>query len=128
MPQFFDWITKVLTRGESVQEAPPSLTPIERPAIERLLRENYQEHALDVAGPPIPFDPVVAIDAAELLAGACWSLVDGNDEPVQLKMKNRTISPSTHLSADLAFRFLPAVYRRAKLHDSAGSLTVKLEQ
>lgn len=96
MPPFADWLTRVLSDGESVQEAPPALTPEERPAALAVLRTAFEDHALDVAGPPVPFEPQTGLGAA-------------------------------HLSADVALRFLPAVYRRARLRTSAEPLVAAVE-
>jgi hypothetical protein len=78
-----------------------------------LLRVAFDRHALDVAGPAVPFDPAAAVEAAVVLASACWSLV--SEEPVRLKLRCEPSSPSAHLSGDVTLRLLPAVYRRAKL-------------
>ena len=113
MPTFLDWLTRVLTRGESVQDVPPVLPPRERPAVEQLLRDTFAEHLLDVPVPPIPFDSMAAIGSAEVLAQACWCLVGGEGESVSLTIDSESSSPSAHLSIDVALRFLPAVHRRA---------------
>jgi hypothetical protein len=128
MPQFLDWITRVFSSGESVQDGPPSLLPGERSAVEHYLRNVFKECALDVAASPISFDPVAAIGAAELLAEACWLLVAEEDEPKPLGIESSPSSPSTDLSTDIALRFLPAVYRRAKLHQPEGTLTIELDR
>ena len=128
MAQFLEWLTKVMTRGESVQDNPPSLTLRERPAVERFLSEFYQEHALDIAGPPIPLDMAAATEAVELLAQSCWLLVSGEHESARLGMKCQPSSPSTHLSVDLSLRFLPAVYRRSKMQQPEGKLTLELDR
>ena len=99
-----------------MQEAPPTLAPEERAGVLAALRTAFDEHALDVAGPPVAFDPETAITAATVLARACWLLVGAAaKEPAALKCRAEPKSPSAHLSADLTLRFLPAVYRRAKL-------------
>lgn len=116
MPPFADWLTRVLTRGESVQEAPPTLAPEERAGALAVLRAAFDGHALDVAGPPVAFDPDTALAAATALARACWLLVGAaENEPASLSFRAEPNAPSAHLSADLTLRLLPAVYRRAKL-------------
>ena len=95
MPPFADWLTRVLTRGESVQEAPPTLTPEERPSALDVLRTAFDEHALDVAGPPIAFGPEAALAAAAVLARACWLLVGADEtEPADLRFRAEPVSPS----------------------------------
>jgi hypothetical protein len=127
MAQFLEWISNLMSRGESVQDDPPTLTAHERPAVERILGEFYEEHALDIAGPPIPFDLPAATEAAELLAHSCWLLVSG-DEAARLGLKCQPSSPSIHLSVDLGLRFLPAVYRRSKSQNPDGKLTLELDR
>jgi hypothetical protein len=129
MPPFADWLTRVLALGESVQEAPPTLTPPERPGVLAVLRTAFDESALDVAGPPIAFEPDVALAAAVLLARACWLLVGADEkEPPTLTLRAEPVSPSAHLSADVALRFLPAVYRRAKARSTAEPLAAAVEK
>jgi len=128
MPQFLDWITRVLTCGESVQDGPPCLQSGERQAVEKCLSNLFKERVLDIAAPPISFDPNTAVGSAELLARACWLLVAGEGEPRRLGFEGRPPSPSTHLAADITLRFLPAVYRRAKLQQPEGALTIELDR
>lgn len=127
MPPFADWLTRVLADGESVQEAPPNPTPEDRPAAVEVLRAAFDDHALDVAGPPIPFEPGTALAAAAALARACWLLVGADEKtPAELTVRAEPVSPSAHLSADVTLRFLPAVHRRAKLR-AAGPLAAAVE-
>jgi hypothetical protein len=103
------WLKRVLEYGESVQDAPPAWEGGEARTI---LESAFREHLLDVAGPPVPFDPAVAEWAAQLLADACWRLV--SEEPTPAFRPREPDSPAAHLSADVTLRLLPAVYRRAK--------------
>ncbi len=129
MPPFRDWLERVLSDGESVQDVPPALAPAERLAVEELLRAAFERHALDVAGPPIPFDAGTAVRAAELLARACWMLVaDDEGEDTRLDSDARPSSPSAHLSADVVLRFLPSVYRRSRARHPAEGLTAELDR
>lgn len=115
--------------GESVQDAPPRLTSAERPAVESRLRAAFELHALDVAGSPVAFDPEAAVGAAVALARACWLLVSADeDERPAVALDIRERSPAIHLSADVTLRFLPAVYRRARLRDAGGALTTALDR
>jgi hypothetical protein len=128
MPPFADWLTRVLVHGESVQEAPPNPTPEERPAALDVLRAAFEDHALDVAGPPIAFDPATALAAAEALARACWLLVAAEEgTPAELGFRAEPVSPSAHLSADVTLRLLAAVYRRAMLRAAAEPLAAAVE-
>jgi MoxR-vWA-beta-propeller ternary system domain bpX4 len=129
MNEFHDWLDCVLTVGESVQDTSPRLSASERPAVEIRLRAAFELHALDVAGPPVAFDPEAAVGAAVALARACWLLVSADDDErpaVALDIRER--SASAHLSADVTLRFLPAVYRRARLRDAGGALTTALDR
>jgi hypothetical protein len=129
MPPFPDWLTRVLAHGESVQEEPPALTVVERPAILEVLRTAFEDHILDVAGPPVPFAPDAALGAAVVLARACWLLVGAEPgEPAALSVGAKPASPAAHLSADVCLRLLPAAYRRARLRDHTGGLAVELER
>lgn len=104
-------MNRVLETGESVLAEPPRLTAAERPAVERLLESAFRTASLDVAGPPVSYLPEVATSAAVVLAEGCWAVSGG--EPPRAKL-GEPDSASAHLSADVALRFLPAVYSRAK--------------
>lgn len=122
MVSFADWLDTVLTAGESVQDGPPDPRR-ERPAVFSRLRVAFDRHALDVAGPRLPFEPVTAFAAAELLAVACWRQASGDDAIPLPSLE--PAGPATHLSADLTLRLLPGVYRRAVASD--GPVAVELE-
>src|SRR4051794_23317615 len=123
MTPFRDWLARVLAEGASVQDSPPALTAGERPAVLTDLRAAFDRHALDVAGPPVPFDPAAALGAAVVLARACWRLVgDEPDEQDVLEVGCEPASPAAQLSADVTLRFLPAVFRRAKHRAPGGPL------
>ena len=126
MRPFYDWLDRVLTAGESVQDAPPQLAPAERPAVEAQLRSAFDTHALDVAGPPVAFDADIALRAATALARACWLLVGAEeDEPVAISL-DAVESPAANLSADVVLRFMPAVYRRAQVRAPDDALATEL--
>src|SRR5262245_57654029 len=78
----------------------------------------FASYRLDVAGPPIAFDPEVALSAANVVQMACWYLVNRNEPDEQLmqelRMPELTGSASAHLSADMLFRHLVHVHRRAR--------------
>ncbi|MCE9560701.1 MAG: hypothetical protein K8U57_01475 [Planctomycetes bacterium] len=125
MPTFQDWLKRLLTHGESVQDTPPS--PITGSAAEEsLLRAAFITHSLDIAGPALTFDAAAACGAAKVLAQACWFLVGGTDERVTLSLTSEQ-SPAAHLSADVTLRFLRAVYRRARFREPDGELTRQLD-
>lgn len=69
-----------------------------------------------LAGNPPPFDPARALAAAETMFRACQCLVYRELDPQELLSaalipEPAPRSPSDHYSADLAFRFLPDVWR-----------------
>jgi hypothetical protein len=123
---FLEWLDLVLARGESVQDAPPALAVADRAGAEATLRAAFDLHALDVAGPFVPFDPATALGAALVLARACWGLVGEGVAPA-LSL-DAAPSPAAHLSADVTLRLLPAVHRRARLREPDGPLTGQLER
>jgi hypothetical protein len=126
---FRDWLARVLADGASVQDAPPHLPPAERPAVLAALRAAFDRHALDVAGPPVAFDPAAALGAAVVLARACWLLVAGEaGEHVALDAGAEPATPAAHLSADVTLRLLPAVYRRAHVRAPDGELVAALDR
>ena len=126
MRLFHDWFDRLLTTGESVQHAAPQLAPAERAAVVARLRAAFDLHALDVAGPPVAFDPDVALRAATVLARACWLLVGTDDhEPLRL---DAVATASANLSADVTLRFLPAVYRRGRAHAPDHPLVTDLDR
>lgn len=126
MPPFRDWLARVLADGESVQEEPPVLRDAERPPVIADLRAAFERHALDVAGPPVAFDPAAAVGAAVVLARACWQLVGGDPEAIDVGVK--PAAAAAHLSADVTLRFLPVVYRRARARITDGEPTTALDR
>ncbi|HVK14153.1 MAG TPA: hypothetical protein VM597_35760 [Gemmataceae bacterium] len=126
MTDFHDWLRSVLDHGKSVQDSPPSLPIRGRPEVVEVLRVAFADQVLDVAGPLVAFDPAIALEAADVLARACWSLVAG--ESVALELSAEPASPSAHLSADVTLRLLPGVYRRARAGDASGDLVAALDR
>ncbi len=86
------------------------------PGAAPLLREAFERVALTVAGPPIAFDAAVALAAARVLYHAAWCFLVPNDavDSAALTMTGDPARPSHHLSADVALRYLPALYRRTR--------------
>jgi hypothetical protein len=82
-----------------------------------VLRRTYAAYRLDVAGPPVDFHADTALAAARFTQHACWFLVSDAQPPADLdqalKMPGPPRRPEHHLSADLLFRYLPQVHRRA---------------
>ncbi len=124
MSSFADFLQRLLADGEAVLSGPPDRG--QAAAADRaVLARDFADHALDVAGPPVPFDPAAASAAAHLLAAACWHLVAPDAAP-DLPPLGEPGTPAAHLSADVALRFLPAVHRRAALRSADDPLAAAL--
>jgi hypothetical protein len=113
-----DFLQTLFDEGRIVLKGRPTRSEADRgPALARL-EAAFRDHRLDVAGPSIAFDAASALAAAELVRQSSWFLVN-RSEPVEemercLAMPRPPESASEHLSADLSFRFLPQIQRRAR--------------
>jgi hypothetical protein len=104
--------------GRIVLKGRPLASDGERASALAVLVAEFERHRLDIAGDPIAFDPVSALKAAETLRASSWFLVN-RSEPVETLERSLVLPPppktaSEHLSADLSFRFLPPIQRRAR--------------
>ena len=133
---FEQFLSRLLHEGRVIFHEPPlplSVTGISTGA-RGVLGEAFEATRLDVAGPEIAFDPSAAIEAAEVIRQACWALVCRTErvEDLGCRLVMRTPSkkatPSTHLSIDLLFRFLPQVLRRARGIDPGDSLVTMIAE
>jgi hypothetical protein len=101
------------------------------PGAGRILRTAFESYRLEVAGPPIAFDERIAVAASMLVIRASWALVNHNLGVDALRrwisMPQAPTTPAHHLSADLLFRHLPQVRRRALASGSTDSLPELLE-
>jgi hypothetical protein len=110
--------------------ARPVAAPVDSSARE-LLDRVYAAERLSVAGPPVWCDAEIALAAAEFVRWACWFVVN-RDEPAAEVERLLALPPeprtaAQHLSADLTFRYLPHVHRRARALSPDDPLTVRLE-
>lgn len=117
--------TGVITHRESPQPEPkPTATTL------TVLKQAYETYRLGTPGSEIPFVSEVAFSAAEVVRQASWFLVSHQEPPehVQqcLQMSRGPNSPGCHLSADLTFRYLSTLHRRARARDAADVLTQRL--
>src|SRR5436190_19043109 len=126
MSSFAAWLNELLTTGESVMHGPPACATGDRPAALTLLRAEFGRHVLDVAGPPLDFDPAAALTAAEQVGSACWRVVSGETGP--RFAAGEPTSCAAHLSADVTLRFLPAVVRRARRRPPEDTLVAELTE
>lgn len=126
MAAFGEFVTRLLEEGRIVlgTDSPRFEAPTDHDTA--ALADAFAAHALTVAGPPIPFDPRTAIEAAELVRQAAWALVDHREAPESLQqrllMARDPVSASHHLSADLVFRYLPQILKRARALDPTDPL------
>jgi len=99
---------------------------------EELLAQTFERYRLDLAGPPIEFEPSVALAASQLLWGSAIALVDHSEAPSALAygltMHRPPRTPSEHLSGDLLLRFLPQIHRRARASNPVDPLLDLLAQ
>jgi hypothetical protein len=118
MPTLAKFLHDLFEEGRIVLDGRPMVSESERGPALAVLATEFELHQLDVAGDPIAFDPVTALMAGELIRQVSWFLVN-RSEPVEvmersLRKPRTPKSASEHLSADLVFRFLPPIYRRAR--------------
>jgi hypothetical protein len=130
MSALAEFLRLFLHEGRAVlRGAPAPAADSDRDAA-AVLRQAYESHRLQVAGPPIDFDPKTALAAGRLVQQACWLLVSHAEPPAELErvlvLPGPPCSPSQHLSADLVLRSLPAVHRRARALDPADRLPALL--
>lgn len=112
------FIEGVLRDGEAVLSDAADSRGDDRSALARRLEAYHREYHLEIAGPPISYDPAAALMAAESLWLGCWFLVHRDAPPVEVaRLLAEPREPTTaaaHLSADLLLRFVPQVYHRAR--------------
>ena len=122
------FLDRLLTTGEARLTGRPG--PDDRRDAVEILARAFAEYRLDVAGPPIDFDPEAALAAGLFTARACWFAVTRDDPPEQVTALLPTIpepvTPAAHLSIDLTLRYAVTVYRRAHAQSAADALVVRL--
>jgi hypothetical protein len=125
-----DFLLRLLEEGSVVLRECPVVRPGEHADAARRLESVYANYRLDVAGPLLPFDATVAVQAAECYRSACWFLIDrhtvSSAVEAAVSMPTPIASASQHLSVDLIFRFLPPLLHRARAIDSDDVLTRSL--
>lgn len=132
MASFTEFLQNLLNDGEVVFRAKPVPSVKDHAGAEQILRRAHAGYRLDLAGPLLEFRAETAMRAAELVRQACWFLVS-HDEPDEVVMRMLTMPPAEvpadHLTADLVFRYLAQVERRARGHapdDALAKQTAKL--
>ena len=118
MATLAEFLQTLFEEGRIVLKGRPEPSEADRSAALRVLEPAFDLHRLDVAGPPIAFDPASALAAGELTWRAGWFLVNRSDSAQEMGRRLREprppITAGEHLSADVCFRFLPQVQRRAR--------------
>jgi hypothetical protein len=126
------FVQRLFREGVALLRERPRADEQQRARLRPLLATAFDKYCLDVAGPAIDFDGRIGVAAAEVFASACWFLVsdrEPDDELVRvLTMPGRPGTPAQHLSADLLFRYLPAVHRRARGVAADDALTKQLNR
>jgi len=127
-----DFLESVLETGRAVFADAPFSPAAQDPEAVKVLQRAFQTHRAGVAGPCIDFDAQTALAAACVLHQACWLLVSRRETYAEIeKLMVMPVSPRTaaqHLSADLTLRLLPQVHRRARAHDPADVLSLRLTE
>jgi hypothetical protein len=132
MTAFTDLVRRLLREGSVRLREPPKLADGEREAVLTILADAFADYRLDVGGPTVAFAPESALNAALWLARTCWFLLH-RGEPDEVVARSLSALPAPcsaaeHLSADLVFRFLPQIHRRARAVNPQDPLTLRLEE
>jgi hypothetical protein len=111
-----EFLESLFDDGDVVFREPPQSS--NKDSADQVLARAFADYRLEVAGPLIDFDLPTALSAAEFVRRACWFLVH-RDSPARevaerLKLPPAPTTASQHLSADLTFRHLPQLHRRAR--------------
>jgi len=118
MPTLVKFLKRLLHEGRAVLRQCPTISEEAADDSLLLLKQAYQDYALEIAGPIPAFEGKIALAAAECVRQACWFLLN-RDEPAE-EVGKRVILPgrpktaSAHFSADLTLRYAPTLYQRAK--------------
>lgn len=132
MASLLEFLEGLLKEGTAILRSRPEIEAGELHAVQRLLAAAYEDHRLDVAGPPIAFDASAALTAAKHFGLACWFFLHRGDPPDEIEnclpRLPPPVSAAQHLSTDLVLRFAAQVHRRAKNLDPGDILTKRLTQ
>jgi MoxR-vWA-beta-propeller ternary system domain bpX4 len=123
-----EFLESLFNDGDIVFCAAPQSA--DKDSADQVLARAFAEYRLKVPGPLIEFDAPTALMAAEFVRWSCWFLVH-RDSPAtevsqRLKLPPAPTTASQHLSADLTFRHLPQLHRRARALSPDDVLTTTL--
>jgi len=125
-----EFLPRLFDHGEVRFREPPGAADHDREQARAILAGAFTSYRLDVAGPSIAFDAGIALSAAKVVQMACWYLVNPNEPDEQVMhavlMAATPGSASAHLSADLVFRYLTHIHRRARAHKPTDVLVSQL--
>jgi hypothetical protein len=127
---FAEFVGLLLREGCASLKSPPERSAAADGEVVTLLQQAHHNYCLSLAGPPVDFDGRTALAAAALVHCACWLVLD-RSVPVDameqlLQMPKLPATPAEHAAADLMFRYLPQLHRRAAALDAAEPLTATL--
>src|SRR5262245_35058117 len=111
-----EFIQNLFDNGEVVFHHAPDLRVQDRANAIEELKSGFDSYCLGIAGSRIAFDASIALAAAEFVLWSCWFLVHRDSSADEVERKLSLPPPRTaaqHLSADLTFRYLAQLYRRA---------------
>ncbi|WP_169981303.1 hypothetical protein [Tautonia rosea] len=134
MASLAGFLDRLVSEGRVVFRDAPRAKPSADDRTEAVtrLRQAFDDMLIELAGPPLAFDERSALAAAEWTRTACWFLVN-RGEPAEvvehaLRLPPPPRSAGEHLSADLTFRYLAAVHRRARAIDPGDVLSRTLAE
>ena len=127
-----EFLELLFDEGRATFTSRPVPSPADRESAVGVLRRIHEIARLDVAGPQLLFDAEAALAAAGFVRFACWFLVN-REEPAEVLERELAVPPAPetaaqHWSADLTFRFLPQLQRRARALSADDPLTRRIEE
>jgi hypothetical protein len=134
MATLAEFLERLFGEGRVAFCSPPAPAPAGADRAEAIgvLRRAFAEDLMELAGPPLAIDEAAALAAAEWTRRACWFLASRAEPPEvveeALELPPPPGSAAAHLSADLTFRYLPGVLRRARAIDPADVLAARLAE
>jgi hypothetical protein len=129
---FYDMIKTLLSKEEvMLYENILSISEEEKAQVSLFLQEKFIEESTNYPFSVPDFNTKAALWAAEYVYLAAQLIVYRKDNEIQLEAllpkSNFEITPSTLLSVDLCFRFIPDMIRELQIIDSEDPLLLLLE-